>query len=255
MVNLNAKTLVDVSTCPITLGSLEKAVSLHPCQHKIDAIAAELIHGKMDERTGKCIQKVPCSVCQVDVESYHVDHTVRNVATIIFSLPEPEKQLSSIFNPPKEIENLKSNIKLDEKEQIAQSKNGKVVDRFGCAKDKFVLDMPNSVKLQFNQPFRLKFENTNYNEKNSLFQTIYITRNENNKVIADVFFRCKDNEKVKKIMRLYKLNINCLQCYKTGMSNISCRNIVDLRRLAAVIQPYIEFPPRRQAKIFNLLTK
>ncbi len=65
-------------TCPVTHVLLTTAVSLHPCQDKVNQSAAKTLFGDMKE--GQCSIKGPCPVCKKIVQGYFADDDVRALA-------------------------------------------------------------------------------------------------------------------------------------------------------------------------------
>lgn len=72
--------------CPISGQLLKNAVSLIPCCHKIDKIAAEQLLGPVDEDRKISTLKI-CPVCSNDIVGWMEDHTMQNFVNRFKSLP------------------------------------------------------------------------------------------------------------------------------------------------------------------------
>jgi len=73
---------VNFFECPVTLTLLDTAVSLFPCSHKVNDVAAERFFGKMNKQRG--VEKnAPCPCCRQMIIAYEPDHTVRSWIPLI----------------------------------------------------------------------------------------------------------------------------------------------------------------------------
>lgn len=75
--------------CPVTGKPLFEAVTLFPCAHKINEVAALHIFGPMNECGSLTDER--CPLCQSIVATYVPDHTIRNIVRQIFSYDESGK--------------------------------------------------------------------------------------------------------------------------------------------------------------------
>lgn len=76
--------LLETMQCPLELKPLLTAVNLFPCNHKVNEAAAKELYGKC-EISGACEKKgITCRVCGGIVTRYGPDHTIRQLADLIF---------------------------------------------------------------------------------------------------------------------------------------------------------------------------
>ncbi len=67
--------------CPVTLEPLYTAVTIMPCMHKINQIAAEHLYGerKVGNFYKNEYENTLCPICRAKVLGYSVDHTFRDI--------------------------------------------------------------------------------------------------------------------------------------------------------------------------------
>lgn len=76
--------LLETIQCPVDLQPLFTAVNLFPCNHNVNEAAAKKLYGECAS-PGSCEKKgIPCPVCRGVITSYGPDHTVRQLASLIF---------------------------------------------------------------------------------------------------------------------------------------------------------------------------
>ncbi len=96
----NAKLLQDQLTCPVTLEPLYDAVTLVPCAHKVNKIAAEKMYGILKDEWKIQIQEDKlCPVCKIPVVGYMKDHTTISIVKQLTELNE--KELNSMLQKMK----------------------------------------------------------------------------------------------------------------------------------------------------------
>lgn len=83
------KKLQEHLLCPVLKKPLTEAVTVLNCGHKIQKIAAEYWLGPVGDGW-KTPSKEPCPVCRVPAKGYIDDHSTREIAKILFILPENE---------------------------------------------------------------------------------------------------------------------------------------------------------------------
>lgn len=111
----SSKQLLEELYCPILLEPLSNAVSLVPCAHKVQQVAAEKMFGKTINGWQIVLHK-PCPMCRTSVIGYMVDHSTRNIVKQLFELPDYEinEMLIKIKN------NLAEKCKIVEKDVLPE---------------------------------------------------------------------------------------------------------------------------------------
>jgi hypothetical protein len=227
--------LTNALQCPVGLDPLTQAVTLVPCCHKVNQVAAEKIYGKMD--SGSCEKAgVPCVMCRTPVQAYYVDRSFRDIVQRMLGRAESVIEPMVLPTRSRLLERAHAEVKNLPYPGMGgrfvhSSGNWALYDESGddfCREMTFVSET-----------------------KGSLIKEIGLFGYKSGKVSLLVKFR-----EIKESLESYLLDYGIvLKCYDIDLKSYQSENIVELRSLFSIIAQNNQIPDEYFSRIREIVER